>query len=276
MYVATLVLDGTADDPSTVLMHNSPGRSVTVHPVTGRSLAAFIFRSPPAPGLDHRDLERCKRVVLAAYAGGGWRLPELLDRVYAAEDLYFDAVSQVRLAAWSRGRVGLLGDAATCASLLGDGSSMAIAGAATLADALASGPDVAVALGGYEAAHRRLVESRQRAVVPGAAFLVPATRAGLTARNLALRLVPRKVGSSDSDTPGKFCHTGPVSGEVRLTAPLGRCQPYVSRGPRPSRTDSRPRFQLGASGPSTRTRTTVPSPRCRFRAATRLGASNRS
>ena len=42
-------------------------------------------------------------------------MPELIERVRDAEDLYFDAVSQVRLDTWSRGRIALLGDAASYA-----------------------------------------------------------------------------------------------------------------------------------------------------------------
>jgi hypothetical protein len=57
-----------------------------------------------------------------AYAGAGWRIPQLLDRVRDAEDLYFDAVSKVELPTCSHDRVTLLGDAASCVSLLGDGS----------------------------------------------------------------------------------------------------------------------------------------------------------
>ena len=44
-----------AADPSTVLMYNLPGRSVSVHPVNGNAMAAFIFRSPAIAGLDNRD-----------------------------------------------------------------------------------------------------------------------------------------------------------------------------------------------------------------------------
>src|SRR5580693_9106056 len=46
MYVATVPLGGPAGDPSTVLMYNLPGRSVSVHPINGNAMAAFIFRSP--------------------------------------------------------------------------------------------------------------------------------------------------------------------------------------------------------------------------------------
>jgi 2-polyprenyl-6-methoxyphenol hydroxylase-like FAD-dependent oxidoreductase len=49
-------------------------------------------------------------------------------------------VSTVKLATWTRDRVAVLGDAASCASLFGDGSPLAIAGAYTLATALADHP----------------------------------------------------------------------------------------------------------------------------------------
>ncbi|MGH3168124.1 MAG: hypothetical protein ACRDN0_19855 [Trebonia sp.] len=136
MYVATLPLGYSAADPSTVLMYNLPGRSVSVHPVNGNAMAAFIFRSPALPGLDNRDVAACKQIVLDAYRGGGWELPRLLDRLSAADDLYFDSVSRVRLMAWSQGRVALLGDAVSCMSLFGNGSSLAVTGAETLARAL--------------------------------------------------------------------------------------------------------------------------------------------
>ena len=86
----------------------------------------------------------------------------------------------------------LLGDAASCVSLFGDGSSMAMTGAATLAGALAETPtDPVTALRHYESRHRKLAASRQRGYRLGADLLVPATRAGLTTRNFIARLLPR-------------------------------------------------------------------------------------
>jgi 2-polyprenyl-6-methoxyphenol hydroxylase-like FAD-dependent oxidoreductase len=192
MYVATFQLGYAAADPSTVLMYNRPGRSVSVHPVNGNAMAAFIFRSPAIPGLDNRDSAACKQIVLDAYRGGGWELPRLLDRLSAADDLYFDSVSRVRLPAWSQGRVALLGDAASCMSLFGNGSSLAITGAATLARALDAAPDDhATAFRAYEAEHRVRVRPTQRGRLIAGALLVPATRAGITARDLVVRLLPR-------------------------------------------------------------------------------------
>jgi 2-polyprenyl-6-methoxyphenol hydroxylase-like FAD-dependent oxidoreductase len=188
IYVSTVALGEPSDHPHEVLMHNTPGRLVSIHPSRGNALAAFIFRSPAIAGFDYRDTAQHKRIVADAYADAGWRVPELLDRLATADDVYFDAVSVVRLPAWVRGRVALLGDAASCVSLFGDGSSLAMAGAYTLAEELASTDDQATALRRYEDAHRRLVEPKQRRVNRAAGLLIPRTRLGLAARNLAARL----------------------------------------------------------------------------------------
>ena len=194
LYVATVRLDGLdslIEGGREVVMYNRPGRAVAIHPSRGDALAFFAFRSPAVPGFDHRDASQHKRLLAAAFAGDAWRVRELLQRVQAAKDLYFDSVSQVRVRPWWRGRVVLVGDAASCVSLFGDGSSLAMAGAFTLAEELAgSRGDHRVAFRGYEARHRRLVDPRQRNIVRGASLLIPATRPGIVARNLATRLWP--------------------------------------------------------------------------------------
>lgn len=188
MYVATVDLAEAADG-DTVLMYNEPGRLAAVHPATGRGIAAFIFRHPGLPDFDHRDSSAHKDVVADTYADMGWRVPDLLRQMRAATDIYFDSVSRVRMDTWSCGRIGLLGDAASCVSLLGDGSSLAIAGAATLSQCVAaSRDDPATALREYERRHRRLVMPRQRWMGPGSRMLVPATASGVLARNTALRV----------------------------------------------------------------------------------------
>lgn len=195
LYIATLSLGQPAAHPSTVVMYNQPGLSLTIHPVRGTAGAGFIFRGPKSPGPEYRDPRVQRRIVLQAYTRYRWPVPELPDltgQVRDAEDMYFDAISQVSLPRWSKGRVTLLGDAASCVSLFGDGSSLAMIGAQTLAEALGAAPeDPTTALRRYESRHRKVVAARQRGYRLGAALLVPATRAGLTARNLAVRLFPR-------------------------------------------------------------------------------------
>jgi 2-polyprenyl-6-methoxyphenol hydroxylase-like FAD-dependent oxidoreductase len=200
LYVATLPLGRPADRPDEIVLYNTPGRLASIHPARGSALAAFIFRGPAladagagagaGAGADGRDLDRSRRVVLDAYAGAGWEVPRLLDALREADDFYFDAVSAVRLDTWTRGRVSLVGDAASCVSLLGDGSSLAISAAHTLADSLANHRDVAVALRAYEHRHRKLVAPKQRTVGVAAGWLVPKTRLGIAARNLSAKAMP--------------------------------------------------------------------------------------
>jgi 2-polyprenyl-6-methoxyphenol hydroxylase-like FAD-dependent oxidoreductase len=191
LYIATLAFGRPAADPTAVTMYNRPGLSLAVHPVRGNAGAAFIFRSPAREG--HRDPRTQRQIVLDAYAAHDWAVPELPDlaeRVRTTDDLYFDSISQVRLPSWSRGRVALLGDAASCVSLFGDGSSLAMVGATTLAQALAATPDDHVtAFRDYETRHRRLSNAGQRGYAVAAALLVPKTRTGLAIRNRAVRLL---------------------------------------------------------------------------------------
>ncbi len=186
VYVATLPLDG--ETGCDLVMYNAPGRSVAIHPARGRPIAAFMFRAPRIPHFDHRDVDQHKRLLTSVYAGAGWRLPELLDRVTVADDLYFDSVSRVRVPTWSRGRIGLVGDAASCVSLFGDGSSLAMTGAFTLADALTD--DIPAALRTYEARHRPARVAKENSVTLAANLFVPATWAGIAVRNVAIRFMP--------------------------------------------------------------------------------------
>jgi 2-polyprenyl-6-methoxyphenol hydroxylase-like FAD-dependent oxidoreductase len=151
-------------------------------------MAAFMFRAPEIAHFDHRALDQHKRLLCDAYAGAGWRLPELLDRVRAADDLYFDSVSRVQVLTWMRGRIGLVGDAASCVSLFGDGSSLAMTGAFTLADAL--GDDISAGLRAYEARHRPQRGAKENSVTLATKLFIPATSAGIALRNLAVNAFP--------------------------------------------------------------------------------------
>jgi 2-polyprenyl-6-methoxyphenol hydroxylase-like FAD-dependent oxidoreductase len=190
VYVGGLPLGEDADHPDEVLMYNTPGRLVAVHPGRGLAMVGFFFRRAAVPGFDHRDADQHRRLLVEAYgADRGWRLPHFLDRVRAAPDLYFDSVSEVALPSWSRGRVTLLGDAAASVSLFGDGSSMAMVGARSLAEALATAAEPAEALRRYEAEHRRRTDSRRHTARLAAAFLIPRTAPGIATRNAAARLL---------------------------------------------------------------------------------------
>ena len=197
MYVATANVGAALDRDDTVIMHNEPGTAVALHPGTGSSLAAFIFRSRVR--IDHRDADATRRLLEQTYSRNAWRTEELLSAYLAAEDVYFDGVSRVRVPSWSHGRITLLGDAASCVTLFSDGSSSAMEGAATLAESLTSSPkDIPAALARYESSHRASTRSRQRGVRIASHLLVPRSRLEMTLRDQALRLVGRRWRSVDA------------------------------------------------------------------------------
>ncbi|MGI8459850.1 MAG: FAD-dependent monooxygenase [Propionibacteriaceae bacterium] len=194
MYVAGFPLENlTGVDGSVVLVHNAPGRSATIHPGAGQPVAAFIFRSSRA--VDPRDARSMADLVAGTYRGGGWRDDELLELFAVADVPYVDQVSRVSVGSWTVGRVTLLGDAASCVSLFGEGSSSAVIGAGCLAGELAGGADVCGAVARYEQRHARQVRHGQRLAGLASHLLVPKTRRGITARNSVLRLAGVGRGS---------------------------------------------------------------------------------
>jgi 2-polyprenyl-6-methoxyphenol hydroxylase-like FAD-dependent oxidoreductase len=191
MYVATATLGVPLERDDLVIMHNEPGTAVALHPGTGVSGVAFMFRSEVR--IDHRDPDAGRQLLKEVYRGVGWRTEELLSAYLATDDVYFDSISRIRMPTWSRGRVTLLGDAASCVSLFGDGSSSAMEGAATLAAALGESPhDIPTALARYESAHRAVTRPRQRGVLIASHLLIPRSRLGIALRDQALRLVGRR------------------------------------------------------------------------------------
>lgn len=185
LYIGVTPAPDLPDAPEVVQHYNVPGRSVTIHPAHGVPLVAFIFRSPALPDFDHRDLDQHRRLILQSYGHDRWRIPELLGYVRQAPDIYFDAVTRIALRSWSSGRIGLVGDAASSVSLLGDGSTKAIIGGHTLAQELAATDDHAAAFRRYQERHRTRISSSWQVRV-AAAFLVPKTAVGISIRNRAL------------------------------------------------------------------------------------------
>jgi len=187
MYVATVNLGVPMEHDDVVIMHNEPGKAVAMHPGTRLSGAAFLFRSPAR--IDHRNTAAVQQLLNETYRNVGWRTPELLSAYLVANDVYFDSVSRIRMSSWSRGRVTLIGDAASCVSLFGDGSSSAMEGAAALAASLTASPrEISRALAQYESAQRTIIRPRQRGVWLASHLLIPSSRSGIALRDQALRV----------------------------------------------------------------------------------------
>ncbi|RJQ74426.1 monooxygenase [Pseudonocardiaceae bacterium YIM PH 21723] len=199
LFGATVPLEPDAiDDPSELTMLTVPNRMLVVHPSRTTPLAIFTFRAALPEPPDRRNIALHRQLVADAYADVRWRTPEFVAAYLDHPAPFFDPLTTVSMPSWSRGRVVLLGDAAAATALLGDGSSMAMAGAHALAEELAfHRGDHARAFATYESRLRREVRPRQRRVGLLSRFLLPKTRAGLAVRNT----VGRAVGSITRQNP---------------------------------------------------------------------------
>lgn len=144
--------------------HQEAGRWAGLRPVPDATKAIAML-SFPAPdfAIDHRDVDAQKRLLREHMAGFGWQTPRILDHLDDAPDFYLDQVAQVVLDRWSRGRVGLLGDAAFSASpMSGAGTGLALVGAYLLAGELAAaGWDPAAGFAGYQERMQDYVDANQ-------------------------------------------------------------------------------------------------------------------
>jgi 2-polyprenyl-6-methoxyphenol hydroxylase-like FAD-dependent oxidoreductase len=174
-YYVLATLDAGTDE----VMYNEPGRMAALG--GPKSPAFFVFASEPLPpARDSVDLQ--KQQVMAAYRGGRWRLPELMEKLPAAGDFYLDSISRATLDHYSRGRVALVGDAAYGNALGGFGTGLAMVGAYVLAGELAvAGGDHHRAFAAYEEKIRGYASVSQK--VNAGRLLAPRTRLGILARN---------------------------------------------------------------------------------------------
>ncbi|GAA4905104.1 FAD-dependent monooxygenase [Streptomyces coeruleoprunus] len=124
---------------------------------------AFGFESAPLEG-DHRDGEWLREMIVERMGTLRWpETPRMVKAAREAPDFFCDAMAQIHLDRWSRGRVTLVGDAGYCASpLSGQGTSLALVGAYVLADALGrAGGDQEAGLARYEERMRPYVGLNQ-------------------------------------------------------------------------------------------------------------------
>jgi 2-polyprenyl-6-methoxyphenol hydroxylase-like FAD-dependent oxidoreductase len=171
------------DFDSDPVMYNEPGRMVALG---GPKSPAFLVFASPELEYDRYDVEQHKRIVAEAFRGVGWRVPELLDRLPQAEDLFLDTISRVHVPTYSRGRVVLLGDSAFGNTLGGFGSGLAMVGAYVLAgELLAAGGDHRVAFARYESLFRGYAKVAEKA--NAGPYLAPPTRSRMAMRNWMFR-----------------------------------------------------------------------------------------
>jgi 2-polyprenyl-6-methoxyphenol hydroxylase-like FAD-dependent oxidoreductase len=185
-YASLTIVDRLLLAPNTAQLYNTPGKGVLLNAYNGKTDIIFWFFAETELVYDYRDAAQQQAIVQHQFAGQGWRTPELLAAVAEAGISYFDKFSQIKMPVWSKGRVALVGDAAYCASpAAGVGASLAMSGAAAVAEALATHEgDFKVAFQTYQQVLQPFVDEVQASAATMLnTFFVPKTEAAIRTRN---------------------------------------------------------------------------------------------
>ncbi|MGC7093346.1 FAD-dependent monooxygenase [Amycolatopsis lurida] len=165
---------------TTALAHNTPGKyaAAAIDHLDPSTAGSYVLFKSPALEYSRRDVDQQKRLIAEHLAGMGWRVPEIVDTLPAAEQLYFDSISRADVPNWSTGRIALIGDAACGATLGGMGTGTAIVAAYVLAGELARA-DHRTAFTRYEDLLRDFATECQKGgdrtsklLAPGSAFAI--------------------------------------------------------------------------------------------------------
>ncbi|MCG5431167.1 FAD-dependent monooxygenase [Mycobacterium sp. MYCO198283] len=163
--------------------------------------AVFIFR-PDAPyDYDHRDTAGHRRLLRERFFGMSAPVDRWLRELERTPAFYFDAITQLQLTSWSRGRVTLVGDAGYCPGpAVGGSTSLAVIGAYVLAGELerAAG-NHAAAFSAYEQFMTPSVLAARALAKAMTSGILPTSRLGVRAFMGAGRLVsllPSRVTSA--------------------------------------------------------------------------------
>lgn len=209
------------------VLYTVPGRAACIGPSAGSTTRALLVHAAPPLAEPRRDLDAHRRALREAFAGVGWAVPQVLDALDGAADLYVDDIATVHLDRYASGRIALLGDAAYGGTLGGQGTSLSIVGAYVLAGELARGGAPEAAFRRYEAVMRPYATRCQKGAMRAGSFFAPQSAAGLWLRNRVYGMLtaPRWIGlfermvtdaATDFTLP-EYC----LDGEV-LAAPRAR------------------------------------------------------
>jgi 2-polyprenyl-6-methoxyphenol hydroxylase-like FAD-dependent oxidoreductase len=153
--------------------------------------ALFMFASDTSD-YNYRDTEAQKKTLYARYKDDGGEISKVMNCLAGTPDFYFDSISQVHMDSLSRGRVVLLGDAGYCPSpAAGQGTSLALVGAYTLAGELATASgDYQLAFNRYEKNMGEFIAKNQD-LIKGMEQMFPKSKRQVWLQTNAMRLMLR-------------------------------------------------------------------------------------
>jgi 2-polyprenyl-6-methoxyphenol hydroxylase-like FAD-dependent oxidoreductase len=163
-----------------------PGRHVALCPLRRNRVAAVLIHRTSR--VTRRDVATSQRLE-QVYGDLQWCVPSVLGHASVSNDVQYEQAEQLRMPAWHRGRIALLGEACHAFSLWpGQGTSIALAAAFFLGREMVRTRSIDAAFRWYEE-HLMNAVAQQRAIARRAAnWLLPSTPTELALRNGALRL----------------------------------------------------------------------------------------
>jgi len=194
-YIASWDIPGHAAPADESLLCNVPGRMIGVTPKGRDGTPPGVMAIFASAELDYprRDIARHKATLRRVFGDMGWRVPELLETLEGADDVFVNTISRAAVPNWSTGRLALLGDAAGGTSIGGMGTGTAIVGAYILAGELAQTPeDFAGAVARYQARLEPFAAACSKNGESSGNFLAPKSAATLFMRNAMFNFPPIK------------------------------------------------------------------------------------
>lgn len=184
-YFSITIVNNLLIQENTTQMYNEPGKAIMLNAYNNKTDIVLCFSSDKEIPYDYRNEEQQRNIILDQFSGLGWRTPELLEEVKNSKTFYFDKLCQMKMPSWTKGRVALVGDAGFCASpAAGMGGSLAIDGAAALADAFHKcHGHFELAFQEYNKSFRPFIEEIQATAEMSVDFLVPRTEEAIRERN---------------------------------------------------------------------------------------------
>lgn len=183
-YVAAFHLTNHTYEVGTALnIYEEPDRALWVYSLSEKILSAmYIFRHE---NIGHVPPNGRLPLMREAFHGAGWIAERMLKDFPENEPIFFDSTLQIMMPSWSKGRVALLGDAASCLTLLaGQGSHLAMAEAYVLATELDRHNDHTAAFAAYEKTLKETSVKKQKEAVRFSKLFVPSPKSSLPLRRM--------------------------------------------------------------------------------------------
>jgi len=185
-YFSITIVDKLLIRENTTQFFNVPDKAIMLNAYNNKTDIILCFRTSTEIQYNYRDEDQQRKIIMDQFEGESWRAKELLHEMMGSKNFYFDKLCQIKMPSWTKGRVALVGDAGYCASpAAGMGGSLAIDGAAALADAFSKfDGNFEAAFQDYNETFRPFIEEvQERVLTKGLETLLPRTDEAISKRN---------------------------------------------------------------------------------------------